>query len=279
MKRALYFSLYCKDKDNVDYYSMLYYALQTLEKHRPFNYDVVVCYSTPNFNFHTYNHLGKFNLEKDFPWVKFYSSKFVKHNTDTQTHKWFNLGYLFKLKYEQVFYLDCDVIFTKDPSYIFDKYPKTFGIYQMWEGADTVIAKVLGRSGAASGQWLIDIDTFRMTNNLFECILNKRIELRNKAYEILDKSTADWYCTIDEQYAAQMALVDQGIPSIAMHAEDVNWHEVFDINIKDDDVEFVDLNKTTILHYLGPNGHFAIPKYLRTPKMQEMINKYIKEHK
>jgi len=283
VSKALYFSLYCKDKNNVDYYSMLYHALQTLEKHAPFDFEVVVFYSTPKFNFHTYNHLGKFNLVKDFPWVNFYPSEFIKYSKDAQMHKWFNLKYVFQLGYERVFYLDCDVIFSKDPSHIFDEYPKTFGIYHMLEGLDTPIAKVLGQAGAASGQWIIDNDTFQMANNLlnnlFDSIVIKRIELRKIAYKILDKKTADWYCTVDEQYAAQMTLKDKGIPSIAMHADAVNWHDVFEVNIKDKDIEFIDLNNTRVLHYLGHNGYLAVPKYLHTLPMQNRLKAYIKENK
>jgi hypothetical protein len=274
----MYFSLYCKDINTVDYYSQLYYALQTLEKYKPFDFDVVVFYSFPNFEMSSYMHLEKYNFLIDFPWVKFYPSTFTKYSNDTQTHKWYNLKDVFELGYEQVFYIDCDVIFSKDPSYIFDKYPKRTGIYHMKEGLDTLVAKILGQAGAASGQWIIDDNTFRMTNNLFECIVNKRIELREKAQRLLDKKDYNWYCTLDEQYAGQMALVDQGIPSLTFYPTEVNWHCVFDVKIKGNDIEFVDLGKTTILHYLGTNSHLAVPKYLRTPAMIEKIKQYTKDN-
>lgn len=50
-KNALMFNLHVEDKNSMHYYSMLYYALETLEKFYDETFDVIVHYKTKNFEF------------------------------------------------------------------------------------------------------------------------------------------------------------------------------------------------------------------------------------
>ena len=258
----MYFSLYCKDKDNVEYYSMLYYALETLEQFQPLSFDVVVFYSMPGVNFKQYKHLKKQKIQKRFPWVKFVKSKY--YDTDIHLHKWFNLPYVFDLGYTKVFYLDCDIVFLKDPNSIFSKYNET-GIYQLVEGGNTPVSKILGKPGAASGQWVINKKTFDKTFNLYNFILKNKQELIEKSKVVLDRKTAIWFCTVVEQYAAQVTLNKQNIITRNFEIEDVNWHEIF--TYTNGEIKYSD--KCKIAHYLGCNAHLTLPEDLLTDNLKQ----------
>lgn len=152
------------------------------------------------------------------------------------------------------------------------------GIFICHEGPGMETSLVLGRPGTASGQWIIDSKTFNTTNNLFECIISKRKELLNKAYEILPKNCADWFASLSEQYAAQMALVDQNIKFNFLHGFDVNWGDnTYKVQVDNGAVKFTDLQTSTILHYLGCNAHLALPEDLLTENMRIKLKKYINE--
>lgn len=270
MKNVMYFSLFCKDKNSVEYYSMLYYALKTLEKYRPLSFDVVVFYSMPGVNFKKYKHLETQKIQKKFPWVRFIKSEYL--DTDVHLHKWFNLPYVFNLGYEKVFYLDCDVVFLKDPNSIFEKYNE-MGIYHMTEGLDSPVAKVLGYAGAASGQWIINKKTFSKTWNLYNYILINRQKLLEKSKVVLNREEAIWFATLVEQYAAQVTLKNQGIKSRQMDDSDVNWHKIF--TYSSNGIKYT--NNVIIAHYLGCNAHLVLPNNLLTKKLKQERMKVDKE--
>lgn len=269
MTNVIYFSLFCRNSKSLEYLSMLCYALETLEKYKTDKFDVVVFYTIPDINLKKHKFLGNYKIQKRFPWVKFLQSKY--EDKDIHLHKWFNLKDVFALGYNNVFYLDCDIIFSKDPFYVFNRY-KGNGIFHLIEGEDTAAYKVLGRAGAASGQWIINKDTFSLTSDLYNSIIKIRKELEFKAYEVLNKNEYKMFCSLSEQYAAQMALIDQGIESKLLSPQDVNWHNAYTWVVNAGNVEIKDLEKTAIIHYLGSNAHIVLPKRLLTDRLKHRRN-------
>ena len=71
-KHALYMVL-CIDKQTMQYYSMLYYALESWIKYYNKDYDVFVSVSSPDFDIWNETYLG-LNITKKFPNVYFYKS-------------------------------------------------------------------------------------------------------------------------------------------------------------------------------------------------------------
>ena len=94
---------------------MLCYALETLENYKTDKFDVVVFYTIPDINLKKHKFLGNYKIQKRFPWVKFLQSKY--EDKDIHLHKWFNLKDVFALGYNNVFYLDCDIIFSKEKNF------------------------------------------------------------------------------------------------------------------------------------------------------------------
>lgn len=130
---VIYFSCYIDGEYALDYYSMLYYALHSLLAVYDNSFDIVVFYSFINCHddFDQYMHLGKYNLKRDFPNVNFIKSDYIDNyetsnkfgNTsmsDPWMSKWFHLPKLTEMGYSKIFFIDCDVIFFKNPSYIFE---------------------------------------------------------------------------------------------------------------------------------------------------------------
>ena len=70
-KKVLFYSIYITDEKGLDYYSMLYYSLESLVKQKTGNFDIVVFYRSIIFDINEYMFLDQYNLIKDFPAVKF----------------------------------------------------------------------------------------------------------------------------------------------------------------------------------------------------------------
>lgn len=278
-KNALYYSIYLSNINQVDSYSMLYYSLQSIKNFYNNEFDIVVFYSTTDINFETYQHLEKYNLIRDFPFVKFIESDYATKYSNVYMHKWYNFEKVFKLGYDKVFYLDCDVFFTRSISYLFMKY-SDHALIGLCEGYTKAIHDVLGRPGLPSGQIIVDKETFLKLDNLYEKILIKQNELIIKANKTLTELDANWFISLSEQYAAQMVFIDSKINIEFMDISDVCFGEgLFDIEIKNHEVYIVNIMNTSVVHYFGKNGYLVCPKELHTENMKKLFNSNIVDNK
>lgn len=267
MKNVVYFSLFIPTIENPNYYSMLYHALETLQPFYKNQYDVVVFYSTPDADLKSYIHLNSFNLITDFPWVKFIESDYHTFSSNIYMHKWYNLEKVFDLGYDRVFYLDCDIVFNKDPAYMFERYnDKT--AWALYEGNDTLIYKFLGYPGVPSGQLIISRTLFEKCDNLYERVLLKQTELIERAQSELTETQAKWFVTLSEQYSAQAVMLDSDILIRPLSMFDVNFGvSAFEIELNDQ-VPIVKNGNSAITHYFGKNDYIFVPDKLKTPSMR-----------
>ena len=100
-KNALMFNLHVEDKNSMHYYSMLYYALETLEKFYDETFDVIVHYKTKNFEFEKEFHLGVYNIYRQFLFPIYIESTYP--DQDGWMAKWYALQKTFELGYEKVY--------------------------------------------------------------------------------------------------------------------------------------------------------------------------------
>ena len=149
-KNALMFNLHVENKNSMHYYSMLYYALETLEKFYDETFDVVVHHKTKNFEFEKEFHLGVYNIYRQFLFPVYIESTYP--DQDGWMSKWYALQKTFELEYEKVFMIDNDIIFYGNPSYMFQKYGNKNVAHI---GADGGYEKILERVGIASGNEII----------------------------------------------------------------------------------------------------------------------------
>ena len=278
MKNAFIFPLFIPDKNNTEYYAMMYNAMSTLHdvcKDSATNFDIVLYYYGNNYDIKTHKHFdGNENLFIDFPNINFIELPFEKiNNSDVYFFKWKCMDHLFSCyNYDKVFITDADLIFYGNPSYIFDKYSSDYA-YVLFEGSDKVVHKVLGGDGIAGGQLMISSKLYHNNiQNIYEKISYERTILLDKAKEILDNERDYIYFDkLSDQYSLMNCLLNSGIELKPLDTKDI-LYGILACNVA---IENQILNikpNTNILHYLGPYGYLFLPDKL---KNEEMRHKYV----
>jgi len=256
-KHALYMVL-CIDKGTMQYYSMLYYALESWTKYYNEDYDVFVSVSSPDFDIWNETYLG-LNITKKFPNVFFYKSDFDKTKYNVYLQKWYDMDKVFSKGYKSIFNFDIDSIFYGDIRYIFDKYAGDY-LYSLQEGYNEHFFKVLGENGIPSGQLIIPNSVFKKVDNLFEKILDKRVELNNSAKEKLDNDNYNWFKGLSEQYSAQKVFKEHGVIYSHLLLSDIGMGiEDFEVNCIDNKVVYNLKNKKSVAGYMSANYHLFLP--------------------
>lgn len=246
---------------------MLWHSLSGLEKHRGDGYDVVVVYSSPSVDLHEYQHLGEFNLVRDYPKVKFIVSDYHDHDTDRYLHKWYNFDRVFDLGYDQVLFMDCDMLYQDDPKFMFEKCHQSDKIYALFEGENPQFFEVLGRLGMSSGQIMMWRDTWRSLDGFYQALKQKQHDLCARAREKLDAPAAEWFRSLSEQYSAQMVFLDHGLEIESMDQGDICYGVgTFEIEVMGGEPCPVRI-QPRILHYISKNDWLFVPKWLWTENM------------
>lgn len=274
-KDAIYYTLHMKSEKGLDFYGMLYHSLETLMKVYDGSYDIVVVWSTMAewFDMHDYEYLGKYNIARDFPQVKIVKSDYS--DEDVFMHRWYNFERVFELGYERVFYIDSDVIYFKKPNELFDKNKYPYGsFYVLTEGSNEIVLTVLQHNGAAMGQVLVDRDTFYSVKDLYANISRMRLELMDRAKQVLpNESDCNWFCNLVEQYAAYEVFQQQNIKVGGLWLSDVCFGpECHKFRVVGNDVEFTHM-VPSIFHYFGNCGYYVVPDRLRTQNMKDTFEK------
>jgi hypothetical protein len=248
----------CIDKQTMQYYSMLHYALESWRKYYKNDYDVFISVSSPDFDIWNESYLG-LNITKTFPNVFFYKSDFDKKKYDVYLQKWYDMDKVFSKGYESIFNFDVDSIFYGDLRYIFDKYNEDC-IYSLREGYNEHFYKVLGEPGIPSGQLIIPKSAFNKVDNLFQKILDKRIELNNSAKEKLDDANYNWFKGLSEQYSAQKVFKENGVEYSLLALSDIGMGiEDFEVICVDNKIVYNLKNNKTVAGYMSANYHLFLP--------------------
>lgn len=244
---AIYFSLYLskyRGKNN-PIVNCLIYALDTLQPHKAGNFDTVVFICDEIGGIKEY-------LSNRYDWVTFVDFEFDPTNYykgHMGFHKWSNMLTFLEMPYDNILFLDCDVYFTKDPSYIFEKYDddKYYALYQSYytkndhyivvDPNNKVIIRngkyfdfddVAGFKGINSGQMLfkkkhIELVKDNFVNNMFmnhQTIEHKIDKLVIEG--VLHPGVGEMSFWMTEQHAGQKAFMDVGIEIAEFDRNDIN---------------------------------------------------------
>lgn len=277
-RRVMVFPLFLDDYDdnNSKYYCMLYYALETLYKtsyKKGKQFDIVVYYNKQKNDLKTTKVFeGDENLFLDFPDVKFVEFEFDrKVNSDVFFFKWYTMDHFFNnFDYDKVFIIDSDIIFTKNPAYMFDKYHRNDCAYVMGEGSDETVKKVLNGNGIAGGQILISSKVYHeKIKDFSNKIKIERVALLKKAKEVLNEKDYQWFDHLSDQYSMLMVLKNSGVELDDIHCPDIIYGSgASEISLDEKDVLSF-YTKASILHYLGYFGFMMVPDRLKTKWMKE----------
>ena len=291
--------------DNLRYYCMVYNAMRTLEKVYDGSFDIIVfhddCIDIENFYLN-----DRFNLKKDFPFVSFIKSDYDKkyelnrirpYKHDGYMSKWYHLQECLKMQYNKVFFLDCDTVFIKNPSCLFDKYED--GILWGLSCVDPVHDLLFPeQANLNSGQFMIASESIKDHENLYDDIVAKRMYLselaRKKLFDkgIITDGELSGYDYFNEQYCGQMTILDN--PNVVYenfnHREivhpaspveflydnqpaEVSEHKYYKVNMNQngnaDITEIFD--ETYIIHYSSGKSVFWVDQELRN---QDLLDGY-----
>jgi|TARA_R110002012_G_scaffold289336_2_gene482380 hypothetical protein len=304
-KNALMFNLHVENKNSMHYYSMLYYALETLEKVYDGTFDVVVHYKIKNFEFEKEFHLDKFNIYRQFLFPIYIESAYS--DQDGYMAKWYALQKTFELGYEKVFMIDVDVIFCGNFSYMFEKYGNKNVAHIGSDGWDLDrggYRPILGRKGISSESEIILRKAVQPLDTFFERALEHRRKLIQKSEEMMKNGQVtekvhNMFKFFSEQYAGNFAVQDpydpDNIPEekkfVSMQHEDLvetdesnylhpdrfnetNNPPYYCLNIKDNITRITNI-RTKIIHYSTYQAPIYVPKRLFTDVLRDGLQREI----
>jgi hypothetical protein len=182
--------------------------------------------------------------------------------------KWYYIEQAFKMNFSKVLFLDCDVIFFNDPSYIFEKYGNE-NAWSLYGGDDEII----GFPGLNSGQILLSDNIYNRIGEFFNKIYKKRQDLSKIAEIRYNQGLISFghyksFCYYNEQYSGQLVITEHGYSINSFDLKDIKWG-LFDLgpitrDIHNDKVEIID-NPKAILHYTTASVDQVVPlKYLQS---------------
>lgn len=295
--------MFVQNIGNLRYYCMVYNAMQSIESIYNGKYDLVVFYDK-SIDIDKFYLNDEYNIKKDFPFVKFiksdYDTKYSLNRVRPYKHdgymsKWYHLQKVIEMGYDHVMFLDCDTVFIKDPSELFDKYDGN----NLWTLSctdrvhDMLFPDIPNMN---SGQFILKTDKIKK-KNLYKRIYSKRMLMSRIAKEKLyDKGKItdidlSGYEYFNEQYCGQMVIMEDNIEYKELNAVEV-VHPASPVNFLCDNIMkkkepnpmySVNLNKngiaditdirsdTYIIHYSSGKSVFWVDKQFRN---QDLNNGY-----
>lgn len=291
-KNCLCFNIVISDINSIPYYGMLYQALKTLMPFYTEKYDIVVFYDFNSvIDINTYKYNNNFSL-LEFDKVKFiqsdYSKKYIITKVMPRLHdayisKWYNIGNLFSMGYEKVFFNDCDILFYKNIDYFFQKYNLKNTVYGL--GAYDKVFSILYPTiePFMSGQLIID----KTCDINWEAFYTNVIGIRNEQNNLSEKLYRDNIISLEEKNAFQY-FNEQYAPFIYMkksntflHLEEndyhvINWRTLdkqnirYKISIKNNNIILNSID-ASILHYCGTAAAWCLLPEYRQPYCDMII--------
>ena len=261
------------------YYAALYYSLKTLMQVKSDDVDVVVFYSSKNFDFKNYNYLNKFNLFKDFPSVHFIQFNYPSYVNNVYLHKWLALEKISnEFDYEKILYVDNDVFFLLNFDEVFHKYKNVNAIYGLFEGHVEHTEKLLGRPGMSSGQFFFHKNALQKIDNLFSKVLTAYDFLvrKNKYFFGEDKPRHNFIFNLLEQYAGSKVFFDEGTELLSFSNRDISYgkEKSFRVKIYGQETSIVK-SQSKMIHVVSGNLFFVLPSELRNYHLQKLYDRYI----
>lgn len=276
-KNAIIFNIYHHTNSGGEFISFLHNCLTTLFKSIDNNpsFDVVVFLKSNDDTFSfDFKHLNQFNIVRDFPNLKIVYSDYPY--TDPYMSKWYHFQKSFEMGYQKVFYFDCDIIFFKNPDFLFEKYSDDY-FWCLYADINPYTKAILGYPGISSGQFLMTKTLFDKIPDFFNTLTKKRLELTNKANKyfeegLISMSDRNNFNYFNEQYCAQEVLKDFKIPIKEIDRYDMDWgYNIIDvIRNEEDDVIGYSNKHYTMWHYTSYHSYLILPKKYFTPHLQKI---------
>jgi len=175
------------------------------------------------------------------------------------SHKWDNTFDALRSKsLDNVLYVDTDIIFQKDPEYIFTKYGNTNTIYGKPDISDTWLGTFNVRNGGMNdGTFLIPKSALKYEEGLLKHRVEYVYNLQEKFKDETDTNITDvgiqWVAC---QYAMSEYMIDQGNPIKFFDDEDlyiVGWLSIFQ------ELPFEQKINMCMIHYLSYNMWYFAP--------------------
>lgn len=176
------------------------------------------------------------------------------------SHKWKNTFHALRTKnLDNVLYLDTDIIFQKDPEYIFNKYGNTKTIYGKPDVSDTWFKAFNVRNGGMNdGTFLIPKAALKYEQGLLDYRFKYVYDLQEKFKDETDTNiTVTGIQWVACQYAMSEYMLDQNNPIKFFDDEDlyiVGWLEKFK------ELPFEEKINICMIHYLSYNMWYFAPE-------------------
>jgi lipopolysaccharide biosynthesis glycosyltransferase len=261
MQNALIYSMHIEEKKIEDNYSFeqLKLSISTLRK---YNKTLkVFVYISPKGILKDY----KKNIDETNVEFIEYDAEYDKRLNHRiyaiwTSHKWTNTFHALRTKnLDNVLYIDSDVIFQKDPSYIFDKYGNTEIIYGKPDVSDTWFKVFNVRNGGMNdGVFLINKKALKYEKGLLkyrnDYVYNLQEKFKNETDTNISVLGIQWVAC---QYAMSEYMLDQNNP--------IKFFENDDVYIVGTLSAFQELSiekqsNIALLHYLSYNMHHFAPE-------------------
>ena len=195
-----------------------------------------------------------------------------------------------------VFIIDNHIIFSGNPSYMFEKYGNKNVAHV---GADGGYGKILERVGIASGNEIIHRKAIHSLDTLFERALEHRKKLIQKSEDLMTNGQISEtihknFKFFSEQYAGNFAVQDPYDPNnipeekefVSIEPEDLvtpancnleiggRDNPYYCVNIIDNKIQITDV-KTTIIHYSAAHASVMLPNRLFTDHLLNGYNEWV----
>ena len=248
-KYAIIFCLlYHKNVSSKNHYLMLYEALDTLYSKLGSNIDIVVFYDindNKDKKKNIFDFKAKF-IEQKYRTIDLNDKLFYKWNCAERAFGSFD--------YEKILLVDVDLIFYKDPIFLFEKYEEETKIYCHLETPTDNTRKFLGdRLGINGGEILISKKTYKnqLININKEMLLEKKILEKKIKEQIKEPDASRIVDYLLDQYALTNVINKNKIEIEIFKTEDICYGaECYDINNQNEVIP-----KTKILHYLSNSSY------------------------
>jgi hypothetical protein len=254
MSNIILYSVYLpnlsdENHHNQQIFSQLYTSLKTLYN-TGYSGNVFLCYDS-DVDISKFVYKKKYNLLQDFNkliYVNFKYNNFLKTTTKAAFHKWNAVKYFNdNFSFDKILCVDNDTIFTKNPSYFFEKYFDSNLFYGIKYEYDSICEKIgLIESCINTGQFLISKNILNHLNkNFLQNLLKEYIEVlitTNKT----EPERADHMIWLGEEYAITKLLQNN----------DITIQEFSDTDVRISTIG----NDATLYHYYSSNTKIAVPQ-------------------
>ncbi len=283
--KAIFFTIKINDINDSQYYCMLLYALETLinnSKNRDF--DIIVYYDFSGKNIDEMS-INGYSLT-DFSEVKFIHKPWNESKNYNSIpkidyfYKWLCIEHIVhNSQYEQIAYMDCDVIFQEDFNQTFQAHSEDFW-YGLFEAPEELKFKLTGIDMCMpSGQFVFKRKLLLDKDLFFEKVLQKSDFYCSIAPKVLENHpSVPYILSLMEQYAGHSVLRDYNIPIKSLDPGHVSFGPgTCDIAMVDNEPQIIDV-RTRIIHYTGVNSPLFVPKKYRNEKLSRQLELIVKNN-